>query len=364
MLNKHDFDFDYDGVSQEENSLGIGSFDDLQLKLNDKKICVFLGAGFSKAWDEKYPLSDEVFSLSKEEAENHSDKFRFFSLFESFNLNLHPETVSERERAGVFKSFKYNLDVYRRYPSLLPSHLDKQTLDYFEQQIKNYVKNKFVGLLPGSEFKLDSKGAARKHKEDIIRFFNHLGNAKALDIITTNYDIVIDKVLRFSNPVRTQLRGFPIRINNEVTCPKKGGVGLYKLNGGFEVVADGEGFKIDYDSLSNIESCPNIILPSNDQNYSDKYFKNAFIKSSGQLRQADVLIFIGYSFPEEDYIIQFLLKSFLDADNKEKETIIVSRNEESALECHERACKLFAELNDKSGLYYYKGSFLELCAGA
>ncbi|HBN7100157.1 TPA: hypothetical protein L3375_004554, partial [Escherichia coli] len=80
------------------------------------------------------------------------------------------------------------------------------------------------------------------------------------------------------------------------------------------------------------------------------------------LRQADVLIFIGYSFPEEDYIIQFLLKSFLDADNKEKETIIVSRNENSALECHKRACKLFTELNDKSGLFYYKGSFLELCA--
>ncbi|RWT75295.1 hypothetical protein, partial [Citrobacter freundii] len=96
----------------------------------------------------------------------------------------------------------------------------------------------------------------------------------------------------------------------------------------------------------------------------DKYFKNAFVKSSSQLRQADVLIFIGYSFPEEDYIIQFLLKSFLDADNKEKETIIVSRNEKSALECHERACKLFTELNDKSGLYYYKGSFLELCAGS
>ncbi|HCL5585698.1 TPA: hypothetical protein N2N46_001987 [Citrobacter freundii] len=164
-------DFDYDGVTQEDNSLGIESFDDLHLKLNGKKICVFLGAGFSKAWDEKYPLSDQVFSLSKEEAENYSDKFKFFSLFESFNLNLHSETVSEKERAGVFKSFKYNLDVYRRYPSLLPSHLDKQTLDYFERQVKNYIKNKFVRLLPLSEFKLDSKGAARKHKDDIIRFF-------------------------------------------------------------------------------------------------------------------------------------------------------------------------------------------------
>ena len=356
MLDK--LDFDYDGVAQEGNSLGIESFDDLHRKLDDKKICVFLGAGFSKAWDEKYPLSDQVFSLSKEEAELYSDKFKFFSLFEYFNLNLHPETVSEKERAGVFKSFKYNLDVYRRYPSLLPSHLDKQTLDYFERQVKNYIKNKFVRLLPASEFKLDSKGAARKHKDDIIRFFNGLECSKSLDIITTNYDIV----LKFSNPARTQLRGFPIHINNEVACPKKGGVGLYKLNGGFEVIAEGDGFKIDYDSLNDIKSCPNIILPSNDQNYSDKYFKNAFIKSSSQLRQADVLIFIGYSFPEEDYIIQFLLKSFLDADNKEKETIIVSRNENSALECHKRACKLFTELNDKSGLFYYKGSFLELCA--
>ncbi|EID0748342.1 hypothetical protein LA292_004800, partial [Escherichia coli] len=72
MLDK--LDFDYDGVAQEGNSLGIESFDDLHRKLDDKKICVFLGAGFSKAWDEKYPLSDQVFSLSKEEAELYSDK--------------------------------------------------------------------------------------------------------------------------------------------------------------------------------------------------------------------------------------------------------------------------------------------------
>ncbi|KTR46301.1 hypothetical protein NS303_20600, partial [Pantoea ananatis] len=86
----------------------------------------------------------------------------------------------------------------------------------------------------------------------------------------------------------------------------------------------------------------------------DKYFKNAFIKSSGQLRN---------SFPEEDYVIQFLLKTFLDMDNVDKETIIVSRDEKSAIDCHQRACKVFAELNDKSGLFYFKGSFLDLCSG-
>ncbi|MGG4702976.1 hypothetical protein, partial [Providencia stuartii] len=79
------------------------------------------------------------------------------------------------------------------------------------------------------------------------------------------------------------------------------------------------------------------------------------------LRTADILIFIGYSFPSEDFIIQFLLKSFLDTNNKNKETIIISRDKESAINCHKNACNIFKELHDKSGLYYVDKGFVELC---
>ncbi|MBS0969499.1 hypothetical protein CYR40_08285 [Chimaeribacter arupi] len=357
-------DFDYDGVSQKKNVLSIDSYDELKLKFQGKRVCLFLGAGFSKAWDDSYPLSDDVFSISEKESVEQIKKYGFFSLFEALNLKWADENATLKEKASVFKNFKYNIDIYKRYPSLLPSHLDRQTMDLFEKQVKLYIKNKFSKLVAPSEFKLVTKGGLKKEKASIVNFFKGLKLSSSVDVVTTNYDIVIDKVLKRAMPEKTILRGFPVHLNQELQCPKRGGVGLYKLNGGFEVVSDGESFKIDYDSLSDSKISPNIILPSNDQDYSDKYFKNAFIKSSGQLRNADVLIFVGYSFPEEDYVIQFLLKTFLDVDSLDKETVIVSRSEKSAVECHERACKIFSELNDKSGLYYFKGSFLDLCSGA
>lgn len=354
--------FDYDGTKQKKNTLAIESFEELRLKFHNKRICIFLGAGFSKAWDDNYPLSDDVFSITAKEAEEQVKDYGFFSLFDALNLKWAEENASLKEKASVFKTFKYNIDIYKRYPSLLPSHLDKQTMELFEEQVKLYIKNKFSQLVDQSEFSLSIRGGLKKEKSNIVNFFKKLTQGSSLDVITTNYDIVIDKVLKRAAPEKTILRGFPVHFNNELQCPKRGGVGLYKLNGGFEVIPEGSNFKIDYDSLKNKKIAPNIILPSNDQDYGDKYFKNAFIKSSGQLRNADILIFIGYSFPEEDYVIQFLLKTFLDMDNVNKETIIISRNEKSAIDCHERACKIFSELNDKTGLYYFKGSFLDLCA--
>ncbi|MBJ5867294.1 SIR2 family protein [Salmonella enterica subsp. enterica serovar Derby] len=354
--------FDYDGLSQKTKSLCIDSFDGLANKIRGKKICLFLGAGFSKAWDDKYPLSDDVFSISEEEALKNYNSYGFLSLFEELNLKWHPESVDKKLRASVFKSFKFNLDIYRRYPSLLPSYLDKQTLDFFEKQVKLFIKNKFSILLPPSELSLSSKGSRKVHKNHMVDFFKKLNDITAgLDVITTNYDIVIDKILKQAVPNKTLVRGFPVHYNNVVQCPKRGGVGLYKLNGGFEVVSQGDTFKIDYDSLNVKDVCPNIILPSNEQDYGDKYFKSVFLKSSSQLRMADMIIFIGYSFPSEDHIIQFLLKTFMDAENNEKEALIVSRSETSAIECHSRASEVFSELNDVGGVYYYKGSFLDMC---
>ncbi|MEB7878571.1 SIR2 family protein [Klebsiella oxytoca] len=354
--------FDYDGLSQTAKSLSIDSFDSLANKIRGKKVCLFLGAGFSKAWDDKYPLSDDVFSISAEEASENHSSYGFLSLFEELNLKWHPESVDKKLRASVFKNFKFNLDIYRRYPSLLPSYLDKQTLDFFEKQVKLFIKSKFSTLLPSSELSLSRRGSSRVHKSNMVRFFKGLDKlTTGLDVITTNYDIVIDKILKEAIPNKTLVRGFPVHYNNVVQCPKKGGVGLYKLNGGFEVVPQGETFKIDYDSLNSKDICPNIILPSNEQDYGDKYFKSVFLKSSSQLRMADMLIFIGYSFPSEDHIIQFLLKTFMDSENKEKEALIVSRSEKSAIECHSRASVIFSELNDVGGVYYFKGSFLDMC---
>ncbi|KTR67348.1 hypothetical protein, partial [Pantoea ananatis] len=102
-------EFDYDGVSQKKNLLAIESFDDLKNKLHDKRVCLFLGAGFSKAWDESYPLSDDVFSITEEEAKDNVKNYGFFSLFDNLNLKWADENASLRDKASVFKTFKYNI---------------------------------------------------------------------------------------------------------------------------------------------------------------------------------------------------------------------------------------------------------------
>lgn len=357
MFDNFDYDPDFDSTI----NLELSTFDEIIRKCKGKRVCIFLGAGFSKAWDDSYPLSSDIFSISKDEAEKNKNTYNFFSLFESLNLKWADENASHTDKANVFKNFKYTIDIYKRYPSLLPSYLDKHTISIMEGEIKNYIKNKFKGLVKPSELKLTSSGKISKDKKNIIDFFKRISDSSELDIITTNYDIVIDKILHIMSKERSVLRGMPVIINNSLQCPKSGGIGLYKLNGGFEVIADGDIFKIDYDSIKDKSKTPNIILPSNEQDYSDKYFKNAFIKSSNQLRVANILIFIGYSFPIEDFIIQFLLKSFLDSSNKDKETIIMSKTKDSAIDCHSRACNIFKELDDKSGLYYLDKGFLELC---
>lgn len=353
--------FAYDGDSKLSSNLEISSISQLKPKIDGRKVCVFIGAGFSKAWDEKYPLSDELFSISEDESLENSDEYGFFSLFEGLNFKWADVNSTAEEKANVFKSFKYALDVYKRYPSLLPSHLDKHTLELFESQIKIYIKNKFAKKVPANDLKLMQKSKLSSNKNNIVSFFRQFSAAASFDVITTNYDIVIDKVLHHAFPGRSVTRGFPVHNDNSLICPQPKGIGLYKLNGGFEIVSHNDFFKIDYDSLKRNSVVPNIILPSNEQDYSDKYFKTAFVKSSGQLRNADLLIFIGYSFPKEDFIINFLLNTFLDGDSKEKETLIIGRNKQSVIKIHEKACEIFKELNDNSALYYYGGGFQDLC---
>jgi hypothetical protein len=189
-----------------------------------------------------------------------------------------------------------------------------------------------------------------------------LSKISRLGVITTNYDIVIDKILHEITAEQCLLRGHIVKMNGSIKCPNPNALSLFKINGGFEVVEYKDNFKIDYDSVSNNLISPNIILPSNEQIYDDKYFKTVFVKSSNFLRNAEVMLFIGYSFPKEDHIIRFLLKSFIDSDDADKETIIIGRNKKSAENMHSSACDVFKELNDKSGLFYFGGAFEELCS--
>lgn len=116
---------------------------------------------------------------------------------------------------------------------------------------------------------------------------------------------------------------------------------------------------IEWDSAS-------IIIPSQEQDYSDKYFENCFIKASNKLREASVLVFVGYSLPIEDNAIRFMLKNFVDCSSnqlKNKQVYVISASKESALDVLVRVKDLFPRLvrvDEDHSIKALDGGFSEL----
>jgi hypothetical protein len=77
---------------------------------------------------------------------------------------------------------------------------------------------------------------------------------------------------------------------------------LLKLNGGFEIFADGTGYVLDYGRplAADVATLPPVLmLPSREQQYTDPYFQAIFPKAVRLMRESTVLVIVGYSLPEE-----------------------------------------------------------------
>ena len=57
---------------------------------------------------------------------------------------------------------------------------------------------------------------------------------------------------------------------------------------------------------------PVLMLPSREQNYSHPYFWQVFPKAVRLLRESTVLVLVGYSFPEDDALIRFVLRQLAE----------------------------------------------------
>jgi hypothetical protein len=90
---------------------------------------------------------------------------------------------------------------------------------------------------------------------------------------------------------------------------------LLKLNGGFEILADGSGYVLDYSTRSADDLAdrpPVLILPSREQQYTDPYFQAIFPKAIRLMRESAVLLLVGYSLPEDEALIRFIIRQFAE----------------------------------------------------
>jgi hypothetical protein len=237
----------------------------------------------------------------------------------------------------------------------MPNHLDRSIITKLEKEIKSFVKEKFLTHVKECELNINS---SENLNDDIISFFKEIyGKNKNITFISTNYDFIIEKIFNNIDENICLNRGAIDHSKFKDNKWKNSPVSLYKINGGFDVCYKNEdSYFISHDH----ENSPSIIIPSKDQDYGNKYFKNVFLKSANKLREARSLVFIGYSIPDEDVIIKFLLKNFVDISNQEKEIIIIDRNHESAENIKRKVTEIFPSLKHSDAIKIYTKSFNDL----
>ncbi|HFQ5370723.1 TPA: SIR2 family protein [Vibrio vulnificus] len=393
-----------DSSLDDQNASQLISIKEISKKFlsGDKDVIFFTGAGFSRAWHHDYPTGWSLFSIDFGDI---TKNYNFLRLADKLHIARPSKTIEarllqeiesasneldrykltlelneknyEKQCYEFFSNIKYHLDLYKKYPGMLPNFLDLTLIKGIEDEIKSFVKKRFCEL--ASKDKPLDVSYTSKGDRNIIYFFEKLKNAEVnINFISTNYDFIIEKI--FSNLGIASLdRGVIERKTLENYEWNNNDIGVYKLNGGFEIFSNKNGYYIDYGKTTadfnkttannnkDIEwDSASIIIPSQEQDYSDKYFENCFIKASNKLREASVLVFVGYSLPIEDNAIRFMLKNFVDCSSnqlKNKQVYVISASKESALNVLVRVKDLFPRLiraDEDHSIKALDGSFSKL----
>jgi hypothetical protein len=200
------------------------------------------------------------------------------------------------------------------------------------------------------------------------------GAARGLhaQFLSTNYDYVIETILDNvgeKNALRNTYRGItPARINGQrnrnVVQDHWSINSLIKINGGFEIIPNGDAFDFDYRrrSFEAIrEAAPEIMMPSKEQNYANLYFSSIFPKAVRLLQESDVLVIVGYSLSEEDALLRFLIRQFAEdlRDVHGKSIFYVDYTDADVLEERLQGCFRYMNRMDVNNVFTFSGGFVE-----
>ena len=346
-------------------------------------ITFFLGAGFSKSWDSKFPVGDALFSFSYKEWSKHGgplEEFLGLNNYPPFNLDL---------SASLFKDIVYQIGMMRKYPEMRSRYIDDQNLDMVEKHLRYLVRRKFEDTAPlyfEVNERLQVPGKLTEEQKAIQRLFRTLGRAGdgseglprglRANFLTTNYDFVLEAILdsvlapddtfslyTYRGITPTHYSGKPpstVVHNNWLVR------NLLKINGGFEIFKNYDGFEIDYrNQKSDTElrlNPPQLMLVSREQDYTQTYFRALFPKVIRLLHETSFLVLVGDSLPEEDALLRLIIKQFAEdrSDGNEKALFYIdlSKTETQFLKVQ----SVFPHVGDIGlTVFPYSGSFASWC---
>jgi len=372
----------------------------------------FVGAGFSKAWDTNFDDGRDLFGKFLDENRLFEESLKCYLRTMSW---CKPEKLNKEEFNIEFADFKkivFSLGMYEKYRELRPKYIDSNSLKMIREKLNALIAFKIWKHNPYSQ-ESNSRNPIifpseklTKEQIEIVDFFKTLRYQKNNDSqeqegirinhITTNYDFVIECICDIwayeydrASHLQYVYRGFTpsehlgfskeyvsediyateptvdITDLSDISKIKDQWVeSLFKLNGGLELYCNSDGtYRIDHrkkGSKDLLKESPLLILPSYEQDYSHSYFKEILQKSKELLTIAKVLIIVGYSLPEEDILIRFLLKHFaLDKTSFQDKSIFYINKEGSHNKLRKKLKSVFKESIDFERIYTFSGSFNE-----
>lgn len=339
------------------------------------------GAGFSKSWDAQAPVGSELFTLKQKSLEGVLDLSALDRLL-GLGGDLSPEDL---------RQLVYQLDMYEKYPDVCSRYIDVQNIQIIRAGLRAAVMKRYEDIATinyrdevTNKFPLSSPTTSQR---DILAFFDYLRRCSdgsnffaegiRVHFATTNYDYVIETILDNIVGADDSLylytyRGFtPAQIVNfepRIVTHQHWLVDhLLKLNGGFEILRSGDRYTLNYGKRTRdemIEQPPVLMLASREQDYTDPYFRTIFPKAVRLMRDSRVLILVGYSLPDDDALMRFIIRQFAEEpeDGKGKVIFYIDRlDRQTKLE---RLKSVFPSIESYEipRVFTFEGSFADFAA--
>lgn len=345
-------------------------------------VTFFVGAGFSKTWDPTSPTGYELFTFPRHFLEGMSSRIEIDEL-----LTQPGYPTLDDAAPAKFKELVYNLSMQLKYPGIRTRYADERSLHFVMNEIKALVQTRFEAVTTinyydehRGRFLLPERPS--EAQVAILRFFQWLSEQQAnrggvargvhTDFLSTNYDFVLETILDNvgeGNVLRNTYRGItPTNLcgqrNTNVVHDHWSITTLLKINGGLEILADGDSYDLEYRPRTFEEvrgRPPEIMMPSREQNYANPYFSAIFPKAVRLLQESRVLVIVGYSLSEEDALLRFLIRQFAEdlRDVHGKYIFYIDYTSEEQLTERLQGCFRYMNRMDDGHIYTSSAGFVD-----
>jgi hypothetical protein len=313
------------------------------------KTVVFLGAGATKAC--KGPLTDEILPEIHNRAADPASGWSLHPLKDFLEQEFHVTAVSPKQQYPGLPLVMSLIDTALDRRQSFGANWDVGAMMQLREQVE-------FGIFDLLEERLE-KSPTNNHWSLLDRLYPTLGEEPC--IISTNYDLIVDTAMMFLSESRSQAGGTPegrlpdyrCHISTEYYRTERQRFGtLLKLHGSLnwlhcktcgrlELGASAarsyakvltrllgpdlkKAFTPDGDPCSTCGTKlrPLLIAPTHMKDYRNPHLAQVWYEAERVLREATRVVFIGYSLPDDDVEVIYLLKRSLTRPQPPQITVI------------------------------------------